>query len=79
MPPAPQLAFTALSDVERLRGCVSSNSRYVDEPLDAGPVSLSCDAFGGLNMNRIKCFVAALDVKADRIDHPVAAGDRMGD
>jgi hypothetical protein len=50
----------------------------VGEPLDTRFVGLSCDAFGGLNVHRMKCVVAALDIKTNRIDHSVGAGNRIG-
>ena len=58
---------------------IGANSRHVDESLDTGSVGLSCDAFGSLNVDRIKRVVAALDIKTDRVDHTVGAGDRIGD
>ena len=76
--PHRQLAFTSLSNVDRLRCRVRANSRHVDEPLDTRYVGLRCDAFGGLNVDGIKCVIGALDIETNRIDHTVGAGNCIG-
>jgi hypothetical protein len=51
----------------------------VGEPFDTGSMRLSCYLLGRLDVNGMKSLLSVLDVKTDRIYHPVSAGKCIGD
>ena len=51
----------------------------MDQPLDSGPVRLSCYPLGRLDVNGMKSLLSVLDVKANRIYNAVGAGKRNRD
>ncbi len=62
-----------------LRGSISADSRNVGEPFDSGSMRLSCYPLGSLDVHGMKSLPSVLDVKTDRIYHPVSAGKCIGD
>jgi hypothetical protein len=77
--PNRQFAFATLSDVKGLRGSISADSRNVDESFDSDSMRLSCYPLGRLDVHGMKSLLSVLDVKTDRIYHPVSAGKCIGD
>jgi hypothetical protein len=77
--PNRQFAFAAFSDIQGLRGSVSADSRNVGEPFDSRSMRLSCYPLGRLDVHGMKSLLSVLDVKTDRIYHPVSAGKCIGD
>ena len=69
----------AFSDVMGLRGSISADSRNVGEPFDSGSMRLSCYPLGSLDVHGMKSLPSVLDVKTDRIYHPVSASKCIGD
>jgi hypothetical protein len=55
-----QFALTALSDIQRLRASIGTNSRNMNEPFDSASLRLSRDAFGGLDMDGMKRLLSPL-------------------
>ena len=76
--PNRQFAFASLADIERGGGGVRTDTGNMDEPLDPGAMRLSCYPFGRLDMHGMKRLLSVLDVKTDRIYHPVGACECIG-
>ncbi len=51
----------------------------MNEPIDSGPVCLSRDPLGSLDVNGMKSLLSVFDVKANRIYHTAGAGQRIRD
>jgi hypothetical protein len=73
-----QFAFPALADVEGWRGNIGPEARDVGQPFDSYPVRLSRHPLRRLDMYGMKSLLSAFDVKADRIDRRVGAGQHIG-
>src|SRR5260370_36676450 len=73
-----QFAFPALADVEGWRGNIGPEARDVGQPFDSDPVRLNRHPLRRLDMYGMKSLLSAFDVKADRIDRRVGAGQHIG-
>ena len=73
-----QFAFPALADVEGWRGNIGPEARDVGQPSDSYPVRLNRHPLRRLDMYGMKSLLSTFDVKADRIDRRVGAGQHIG-
>ena len=51
----------------------------MDDPFGSGSTRLSRYPLGRLDVHGMKCLLSVLNVKTDRIYHPVGAGKCIGD
>jgi len=72
-----QFAFAALSDIERLRVGIGTDTGNVDEPFNSGSLRLSRDPLGRLDVDGMERLPSLLDVKADCIHHAVCISERF--
>src|SRR5215831_5647041 len=70
-----RFTLAAAADIERRRGRIGADPRYVHKTLNPRLSRSSCDFGGRFDVHRMKSVTSVLNIETDRVDNTVGTGN----